>query len=153
MLPNALPTPFIHWRMVLFGDTDSASIVYTPRFSHFCMEAAELWFRDCVGFDWYQMNVEEGRGTPVVHMETDFVAPLRGGDRLGVIVRVERLGRSTVTLLFEGIRQNPSDDTHLTTFTARFIFCFTDQSQGGAVPINDTQRELIEAYREACSPE
>jgi len=142
--------PYIHWRTVSFGDTDAAAIVYTPNFSIYCMEAAEIWFRDYIAFDWFRMNVERGQGTPVVHMDIDFAAPLAGSDQLGVIVRVEKVGRSTVTLLFEGIRQGRADSERVTSFTGRFVFCFTDKEAHGAIPIPAEQRALIEAYVAEC---
>lgn len=142
--------PFIHWRTVLFGETDAAAIVYTPRFSDYCMEAAEVWFREYIGLDWFQSNVELGLGTPVVHMEIDFVAPLIGGDTLGVLVRVEKIGRSTVILSFEGIKGRNLKNGKITSFTARFVFCFTDKKANGAITIPARQRERIEAYAAAC---
>ncbi|MEJ2446280.1 MAG: acyl-CoA thioesterase [Exilibacterium sp.] len=142
--------PYIHWRTVSFGDTDAAAIVYTPRFSIYCMEAAEVWFREYLRFDWYHMNVEFGQGTPVVHMEMDFTAPLIGNDKLGVVVRVGKVGRSTVTLDFEGIRVRKPAAEQVATFTGRYVFCFTDKKVKGAIPIPPEQRELIQAYSAEC---
>lgn len=139
-------TPFVHWRTILFGDTDAAAVVYTPRFTDYCMEAAEVWFREYVGIDWYQNCTEFGQGTPVVHMELDFTAALIGNDRLGVEVRVGRLGRSSVTLEFQGVRLRGSGDEPTECFTAKFVFCFIDTKNRGAMAIPDDQRKLIEAY-------
>ncbi len=142
--------PYIHWRTILFGETDAAAIVYTPRFADYCMEAAEVWFRETIDFDWFRSNVETGQGTPVVHMEIDFIAPLVGGDTLGVLVRVEKVGRSTVTLSFEGIKGRNLKRGKITSFTARFVYCFTDKQVGGSISIPSRQRERIEAYAAGC---
>ena len=142
-------TPYIHRRKILFGDTDAAAVVYTPRFTDYCMEAAETWFREYLDIDWYHHTTELGQGTPVVHMELDFSASLIGNDKLGVSVRLGKLGRSTVTLEFEGIRTRGNEDP-VTSFTAKFIFCFISNKSGGAVVIADQQRELIENYRMNC---
>ncbi len=139
-------TPYVQWRNIPFGDTDAAAIVYTPRFSDYCMEAVEIWFRDYVGVDWYRMNTEFGRGTPVVHMEITFKAPLIGNDRLGVVIRVVKMGRSTVTLDLEGVRERTQPDGQLTAFNARYVFCFTEKERG-AIAIPDHWRAAIEAYR------
>lgn len=144
----------IHQRTISFGDTDAAGIVYTPRFSHFCMEAAECWFRDVIDYDWYRINTELARGTPVVHMEIDFIGPLIAGDQLSVAVAVEKLGRSTITLGFTGLKglrkagsQEPAAQSlkQQCVFTGKIIFCCTANDQG-AIPVPEAQRLLIEEY-------
>ena len=142
--------PYIHWRTILFGDTDAAKVVYTPRFSDYCMEAAEVWFREYVGVDWFHHSTELGLGTPVVHMELDFTAALIGNDKLGVEVRVGKLGRASVTLEFEGRRTRGGNDDPVICFTAKFIFCFIDTNSRNAVTISDDQRKLIESYIAGC---
>lgn len=133
--------PFIHQRIIAFGDTDAAGIVYTPRFSHFCMEAAEVWFREIIDYDWYRINIELGLGTPVVHMEVDFLGPLIAGDQLSTRVAVKSLGRTSIALGFEGLKgplQQP-------VFSGLFIFCCTDRDR---IPmlIPARQRGLAEAF-------
>lgn len=141
--------PYVHWRTIPFGDTDAAAIVYTPRFSDYCMEAVEIWFREYIGVDWFHMNTELGLGTPVVHIETSFKAPLIAGDELGVVVRVASVGRSAVTLALEGRRKRAQAAGQITAFNARYVFCFTEKGKGAiAIPAN--RRERIEAYWASC---
>jgi len=142
--------PYVHWRTIAFGDTDAAAIVYTTRYTDYCMDASEVWFREYLAMDWYQINVEQGLGTPVVHMELDFTASLIGGDKLGVVVRVKKVGNSTVTLEFEGLRQRAGIVQHTQCFTAKFIHCFYSNELAGAMPIPDKQRKLLNLYL-ACS--
>lgn len=137
--------PYVHWRTVPFGDTDPAGIVYTPRFSDYCMEAAEVFFRDYIAADWYHINTKLGFGTPVVQMEITFKAPLVANDRLGVVVRILDVGRSTVTMALEGIKERPQAAGHVTAFVGRYVFCFVEKGKG-SMPIPSGQRELIEAY-------
>jgi 4-hydroxybenzoyl-CoA thioesterase len=142
--------PYIHWRIIPFGDTDAARIVYAPRFADYCMEAAEVWFRDHIDFDWYRISTELGMGVPIVRMELDIVGPLRGGDRLGVVVRVAKMGRSTVTLAFEGVREHGDAHERAPSFTATFVHCFTSVEVSGSVAVPEEQRRFIRAYRAAC---
>ena len=145
--------PYVHWRTILFGETDAAAIVYTTRFTDYCMEAAEVWFRDYLGMDWYQININQGMGAPVVHMELDFTASLVAGDKLGVEVIVAKTGRSTVTLEFEGLRMRGETEQFTSSFTAKFVFCFFSNEQNGAIPIPDEQRKLLEQYMAICGVE
>lgn len=138
--------PFTHWRTIPFGDTDAARIVYTPKFSDYCMEAAEVWFREYINFDWYRINTELGIGTPVVHMDIDFLRPLKGGDKLGVVVTVDKIGRSSLTLTLKGIFEPKESNMLVPSFSARFIFCFTSIEAGGVISIPVQQREYIAAY-------
>lgn len=141
--------PFIHWRTILFGDTDAAAVVYTPRFTDYCMEAAEVWFRDYVGINWFHHCTQLERGTPVVHMELDFTEALISNDKLGVKVSVGRLGQSSVTLEFEGTRLR-GDEKSVTCFTAKFIFCFISTASRTALIIPEDERALIKTYIERC---
>jgi len=143
--------PYIHHRTILFGETDAAGIVYTTRFTDYCMEAAEFWFREYLKSDWYQLNQEHDRGTPVVHMEYDFMASLIGNDKLDVEVIVANVGKSTVTLDFKGIRNCHDSEDNTLSFTATIVFCFYSNHSAGAMLIPDEQLQLLQLYRENCS--
>ena len=138
-------------RTIKFGETDAAAIVYTPRFADFCMEAAEVWFREYLDFDWYHINTELGMGTPVVHMEIDFKGPLHGGDGLAVEVDVARVGSKSLTLCFEGCKKLANGDVSL-SFAGRFVYCFTSKALGGkAMPIPEAQLAMINDYQAQCT--
>lgn len=144
---------YTHFRTIIFGDTDAAAIVYTPNFSNYCMEAAESWFKQYLDVDWYTLNTQHAMGTPVVHMEIDFFAPLRAGDLLGTSVEVERIGNSTITLIFKGnilSAKGVSEtlDKTVLCFSAKYIFCFTSIQAGGSVPIPKKQLQLLEKYEQ-----
>jgi 4-hydroxybenzoyl-CoA thioesterase len=145
---NPMPL-YVHERTIPFGDTDAAAIVYTPRFSDYCMEAAEVWFSEYLEFDWYRVNTQLGLGTPVVHMQIDFKAPLRGGDKLCTETRVARLGRTSVALSLRGGKVEDDFDNQSLVFEAEYVFCFTGANTNGAMPIPDKQRQLIEDYQGA----
>ena len=139
--------PFVHWRTITFGDTDAAAIVYTPNFSNYCMEAAEIWFQECLRIDWYLINTNFGMGTPVVHMEIDFISSLKSNDLLGVKVEVERIGKSTITLVLKGERKRNQENELVNCFNAKFIFCFTSLKANGAIPIPNEQVLLLNNYK------
>jgi YbgC/YbaW family acyl-CoA thioester hydrolase len=90
-------------RMVEFGDTDMAGIVHFANFFRY-MEAAEhAYLRSCglsVVTEW------EGRKVtfPRVSATCDFIKPARFQEVIDITVRVERLGRSSVTYTFEFLR-------------------------------------------------
>ncbi|MBX6374293.1 MAG: acyl-CoA thioesterase [Acetobacteraceae bacterium] len=94
--------PFVHVRRISWADTDAARIAYTARFLDFAMEAIEAWWRDRMGIDWYEMNVDRGIGTPFVHVSLDFRSPVTPRDTLATTVRLARLGGSSLRFAVEG---------------------------------------------------
>ena len=54
--------PLIVRRIVKFGETDAAGIVYTGHFLDYALEAFEVWFRHVVGLTWQQQHRDMGAG-------------------------------------------------------------------------------------------
>lgn len=139
--------PFVHRRTIIFGDTDPGGIVYTPNFSNYCMEAVEVWFNDYIGVNWSTMNLHDGIGTPIAHMEIDFIGPLLANDILGTVVHIERIGRSSVSVNFEGIRELPDSTKNTTVFKANYVFCFARKGPPpSAIDIPEKYRTRLEEY-------
>src|SRR5687767_3262902 len=88
--------PFVHHRRVSWADTDAARIAYTGRFLDFAMEAIEAWWRERMGIDWYELNVDRGIGTPFVHVALDFRSPVTPRDTMAMTVMLTRLGGSSL---------------------------------------------------------
>lgn len=102
------------------------------RFVDFCMEVAEVWFREYLDFDWYYINIELGMGMFVVYMEIDFKGLLYGGDGLVVEVDVVWVGSKFFILCFEGCKKFVNGDVSL-LFVGCFVYCFISKVLGGKV--------------------
>jgi 4-hydroxybenzoyl-CoA thioesterase len=87
--------------LVRFGDLDPAGIAYYPNLVNFLHVAFEDFFAGHVGRP-YPEVYREGLAFPTVHVEMEFLSPVRYGDHVEVTVTVERLGRSSVQLRYEG---------------------------------------------------
>ena len=83
-----------------WGDCDPAGIVYFPRFFELFHEAMETWFSDHLGTPYRDVIVGRKIGFPSVHTEADFAAPSAFGETLLVELRVEKLGRTSITLAY-----------------------------------------------------
>ena len=87
-------------RRVEFVDTDMAGIVHFSNFFRF-METAEVEFLRArglsVGLEWQGQKI----GFPRVAAACDYLRPVTFEDVLDVAVRVERVGRSSVTYAFD----------------------------------------------------
>jgi 4-hydroxybenzoyl-CoA thioesterase len=145
MLDTASWTPFVHRRIVVWGDTDSAAIVYTGRFLDFMLEAIEALLRERVGADWYRMNVDENIGTPFVNVRLDFKRPVTPREPLDIRVLVARVGRSSVTFAVQG----DGAESSLLKFTGSATLVFvTARDVTGAGP-----RDIPDAYRRVLEME
>ncbi|CAA7622764.1 Thioesterase [Magnetospirillum sp. LM-5] len=131
---------YVRQHRVAWGDCDPAGILYTPRVFDYCNETLEGWYRDILGSAWMQM-IATGTGSPMVHVECDFIRPMAPDLELTVSVRIERLGSASITFLIDG--HGPTGDQH---FAAKYVVCITDFKQAKAIPIPDALRERAEAY-------
>lgn len=132
-------------RRVSWGDCDPAGILYTPRVFDFCTEAIERWYAGPMGADWPTMNRRDNMGSPTVHAECDYLAPMPPGLELSVRVLVAKVGTSSINFEIEGVAADGA--VH---FRARYVACITDFAQSRAVPIPEPLRSRIVAYGNAC---
>jgi YbgC/YbaW family acyl-CoA thioester hydrolase len=92
--------PFRTTRRVEFADTDMAGIVHFANFFRF-MEAAEVEFLRQRGLT-VSMTWEGQRiGFPRVSASCDFLRPATFQDVLDITVRIQSIGKKSVTFSFE----------------------------------------------------
>ncbi len=93
--------PFSATRTVRFSDCDPAGIVFFPQYLVMLNGVVEEWFERALGLPYAPLIGVRRLGLPTVRLEVDFTAISRHGDRLAWEVAVERLGRSSLTLLHD----------------------------------------------------
>ena len=86
-----------------FNHCDPAGIVFYPRYFEMTNSVVENFFADEIGRSFAAMHLG-GRhnGVPTVHIETDFLAPSRLGDKVTFRLVVTRLGGSSVGVAITG---------------------------------------------------
>lgn len=87
---------------IRFSDVDRAGILYYPRFLHYFHCCFEDFFDRGLGIPYNHLLDVERIGFPTVHMEVDYLAPLRFGDKVEITLGVERLGTKSVTWMYTG---------------------------------------------------
>lgn len=86
-----------------FNHCDPAGIVFYPRYFEMTNSVVENFFADAVGRSFAQMHLDGHRnGVPTVHIEADFMAPSRLGDKVLFTLVVRKLGGSSVTVEITG---------------------------------------------------
>src|SRR5215471_18705847 len=95
-----MTTPFRTTQRVEFADTDMAGIVHFANFFRF-MEAAEVEFLRARGLSVKMTWDGLALGFPRVSASCDYLRPARFEDVLDISVRVQKIGRKSVTYAFE----------------------------------------------------
>jgi acyl-CoA thioester hydrolase len=121
-----------------FSDTDAQGIVYYGRY---------LPYFDQARTEYHRHLGMSGKWIPgyefVMRASTiEYHAPARFDDVLEVFIRVERIGRTSVTYEHAAYRQ--PDDT--LTVTARQTLVLVDPDERAAHPVPDAFRERIRAF-------
>jgi YbgC/YbaW family acyl-CoA thioester hydrolase len=112
--------PFTTTRRVDFADTDMAGIVHFANFFRY-MESAEVEFLRSRGLSVKLPWEGEMIGFPRVSATCDFENPARFQDILEIAVRLERLGRKSVTYAFTFTKEGePIAEGRVTSVCCRF---------------------------------
>jgi YbgC/YbaW family acyl-CoA thioester hydrolase len=127
--------------LVRFGDLDAAGIAYYPRLVNFLHVAFEDFFAGHVGTPYPQV-LRDGLAFPTVKVEMEYLSPVHHGDRVDVSVRIEKLGRSSVRVRYEGsVAGKP-------VFEATNVAVVVDRKSFKPVPMPDWLRERFLAAGE-----
>src|SRR5438477_2413970 len=127
--------------LVRFGDLDAAGIAYYPNLVNFLHEAFEDFFAGHVGRP-YPEVFRDGVGFPTVKVEMEFVSPVHYGDQVEIDVTVERVGRSSVQIRYDGSVQGRP------VFHARNVMVVVDMKDFRPTPLPAALREKFLAAME-----
>jgi YbgC/YbaW family acyl-CoA thioester hydrolase len=134
----------VYERVVRFQEVDAAGLLYFPRFLSFAHEAMEELFAP-LGEGGYVGLIRDRRvGLPAVHLETDFRAPVRYGDRIRVETAVERIGTRSLTLRHRFVRARDG----VTAAVVRHTVVSTDLSTLKSCEMPADVRRVAEAHQE-----
>ena len=130
---------------VRFGEIDQARVVYYPRFFHYFHQAFEEWFAGALGVSYPDLVLKENIGFPSVKVETEFLKPLRYGDRIRVDIELLEIGRTSITVGYTLVRL--TDKVVSARATIKNVAIDNDSFQ--PVPIPDAWRERFEKFKNA----
>ena len=82
---------------IRFSDVDHAGILYYPRFLHYFHCCFEDFFERGIGIPYNHLLDVERIGFPTVHMEVDYLKPLRFGDHVEISLGIHKIGNKSVT--------------------------------------------------------
>lgn len=129
---------------VRFGEIDHAHVVYYPRFFHYFHQAFEEWFAQALGVSYPELVNGDRIGFPSVRIETEFLKPLRYGERVRVELEVAEIGRTSLTLRYTAVRLPDGATSARATIKTVAI-----DDNFAPVPIPPVWRRRFEAFRDA----
>ncbi len=133
---------FVREVPIRFGATDPAGILYYPEVFHLCHGVFEDFFTDRIGRTYADLLNHDRVGFPTVHVESDFFAPIRYGESLRVTMRVEKIGSSSLGLLFRGELADSR-----AAFVARIVKTAASLDTFRSVSMPETLRGFFETIR------
>ena len=128
---------------VLFGEIDQAGVVYYPRFFHYFHQTFERWFGEALGVPYSTVVTDENLGFPSVRVDTEFVKPLRYGDRFKVELTLADVGDRSITVQYRVTRL--PDGEHVAQATVKKAAIRSDAFR--SVPIPQEWRDRFERFR------
>jgi acyl-CoA thioester hydrolase len=121
-----------------FSDTDAQGIVYYGRYLPYFDLARVEYHRHL-----HMLQMDTGEHEFVMRACTiEYLAPARFDDLLEVFIRLNRIGRTSVT--YECAAYRVDDD--LPMVTAQQTLVFVDLDERRAAPVPDAFRERIQAF-------
>ncbi|HMP74973.1 MAG TPA: thioesterase family protein [Kiritimatiellia bacterium] len=108
---------FSHTATVRLHDTDAAGVLYFAHQFRLAHEAYEA-FMEQAGLGIGGLLKKGTLALPIVHAEADFRAPLGVGDSLTISLRLQRLGKTSYTLVSRIVRDGRTVGYVTTTHVA-----------------------------------
>lgn len=130
---------------VRFSHCDPAGIVYFPHYFDMFNGLIEDWYGQELSHDYSELIMGSRYGFPFVHIECDFKIPSRMGEIIDLSLLVERVGRSSLTIVIVCHRDR------LERLRARMVTAMMSLQTRQAVPLPAALREQIEAYQQRTS--
>jgi acyl-CoA thioester hydrolase len=133
------PFRFSAFMRVGFDETDAQAVVYYGRYLPY-FDRARVEYQRHLGL---LHGLPAGLEFVMRRSAQEYEAPARFDDLLEVFVRVERIGRTSIT--YDHAAYRVEDDTLMATAKATLVCIALDERR--AVPVPQAFRELIDAFQ------
>ena len=141
---------FFHRLRVRWAEVDMQKVVFNAHYLTFIDTAAAEYWRD-IGLPYPEGYVDRYANDIFLRKATvEYVESARYDDALAVHCRVAKLGRSSMTYLFEIWREAPGEENAL-LITAELVYVNADPKSMKSAPLPEDLRERVRRY-EHCKP-
>lgn len=130
---------YFHYIKVRLKDTDATGGIYFTEQFRMALEAFEEFLKDR-GF-YLKEFLESSRLMPIVHARGDYFAPVTVGDELEILLKVVKVGTSSVTLEFFFRDAGRKIDVG----KVQIVHVVIEKEKRNPVPIPDFLRVILES--------
>jgi len=134
--------PYRYFHRVQIDEVDAAGIVFFARYFGWCHEAMAAMLEPLEG-GYPGLFNRHGLGLPTVHVDADYLAPLRFGDAAAIFATVDTVGTSSCAIAFRVDRE--SDATRVASI--RHVVVLVDVRRMRPVPFPVELRALLDSRR------
>src|SRR3972149_196882 len=92
--------------LVRFSHCDPAGIIFYPHYFVMFNGLVEDWFNHALEVNYADFITTRRLGPPMVHIKCVFVAPSKIGEVITLTLRIDRIGRSSLTLATGALLDN-----------------------------------------------
>jgi 4-hydroxybenzoyl-CoA thioesterase len=156
MTVSSLPTPTTHdalfavQRLVRFSDCDPAGMVFYPQYFVLLNGLVEDWFTQGLQVNYAQFLGERRLGLPMASLQCDFKQPSRMGETIALALRLQRLGRRSLTLDVRCSGATTDGVPGTLRWQAQAVIVTTSLAHDGSIPIPDDVLQGIARWQQSA---
>ncbi len=128
--------------LVRFSNCDPAGIIFYPHYFVMFNGLVEDWFNHALEINYADFITTRRLGLPMVNIKCDFVAPSKIGEVITLTLRIERIGRSSLTLATGALLD---DQIRIAAQLTLCVFSFETKR---AVPIPGDLRQRLTEFQQ-----
>jgi len=133
-----------HRLRVRWAEVDRQGIVFNGHYlTYFDVGITEYW--RAIGFPYPDALLAAGGDTFAVKASVEYHAPARYDDLVDVLVRVARIGRSSMQFILE-IHRTEADGSETHLVSGEVIYVYADAETRKPLPVPDFLREAIACF-------
>jgi 4-hydroxybenzoyl-CoA thioesterase len=129
---------------IRFSDVDHAGILYYPRFLHYFHCCFEDFFERGLGIPYNHLLDVERLGFPTVHMEVDYLKPLRFGDKVEISLGIHKIGTKSITWTYTG--DTSRENKKIRAVEASLVTVCLNMDDFKGVPLPHKYDELFQKW-------
>lgn len=138
-------SPFECDKLIRFHHCDPAGIVFYPTYFARISDLFEDWMEGSLELSFQKRLVENQFSFPTVHIETDFKAVRKQGERIGLTLILTHVGNTSIRYTVV------AHDKDVEIFRARIVAVMMSKETSRPVALPPDIRRKFEAYREICA--
>lgn len=144
-----MPGPFRHRFRVKFDNVDYARVLYFPRQIDIYIEALEAFCMEELGLSFRKMLDVDRVAMPTVHIEVDYLLPLRFEEEAEIEVDIVAIGEKSVTFDYRVFRL---PDRAMTS-RARQVVVMVDDQTWQSIPVPQAYRAALQGRLLPAGPQ